>query len=257
MSFTWVLLLHILILRVANGRALNVGAFHPTNPEKPRLPIAVAAIIGAAIIVLLVIFCWITRKKLINRNPMMQPTSAHIEPAEAAISEIVSVPHISSSGRQHNPNFNTSSFQLGARRTQCQLCGRWGHPVHTCRRGFDQHFHTDTTNAPAAFLASPSPSNDVTWYPDSSATNHITADLGDLNLHSKYADLGDLNLHSKYQVSDSLKVGHGEGPPYSGSPPAEFPKTEVAHVFVIDNPLCVYHRLCKIGVKPVQCGHVQ
>ncbi|KAH6820218.1 hypothetical protein C2S53_003454 [Perilla frutescens var. hirtella] len=45
------------------------------------------------------------------------------------------------------------------------------------------------------------------WYPDSGATNHITYDLGNLNM------AGD------YQGGEELQVGNGTGSSHQGNPP--------------------------------------
>lgn len=51
----------------------------------------------------------------------------------------------------------------------------------------------------SAMLTAPSSTFDSTWYPDSSATNHITPDLGDLTNKASYVG------------NDQIHIGDGTG----------------------------------------------
>jgi len=48
--------------------------------------------------------------------------------------------------------------------------------------------------------SAPHSSHDLNWYPDTGATNHVTSDLGNLNLQAE-----------EYNGSDQLRVGNGQG----------------------------------------------
>ncbi|KAL5856782.1 hypothetical protein ACOSQ3_004240 [Xanthoceras sorbifolium] len=60
----------------------------------------------------------------------------------------------------------------------CQLCAKLGHSALQCYRRFDQQFQ--------AFYATPETVADQSWYVDSGATNHITADMNNLSMRSEY-----------------------------------------------------------------------
>jgi hypothetical protein len=51
-----------------------------------------------------------------------------------------------------------------------------------------------------AFLANSSQQSDSTWYPDTGANNHVTSDLGNLNLNAE-----------DYTGHDQVRIGNGQG----------------------------------------------
>ncbi|GLT71534.1 hypothetical protein SLA2020_435450 [Shorea laevis] len=52
----------------------------------------------------------------------------------------------------------------------------------------------------AAYMVAPSSQPDLSWYPDTAATNHMTSDLGNLNLQSE-----------EYTGNEQVRVGNGQG----------------------------------------------
>ncbi|XP_040959621.1 uncharacterized protein [Gossypium hirsutum] len=100
---------------------------------------------------------------------------------------------------------------------QCQLCGKIGHLVQTCYHRFDENFagsdsssvmavnyhqfHGDPTNCcssqsccHACPVSSPSSVPDQMWYPDSSATNHITPNVNGLQNASTYTGTNKVSM---------------------------------------------------------------
>jgi len=52
----------------------------------------------------------------------------------------------------------------------------------------------------AAYIVAPSSQPDLSWYPNTAATNHMTADLNNLNLQA-----------DEYTGSEQVRVGNGQG----------------------------------------------
>ncbi|KAL5569233.1 hypothetical protein UlMin_025808 [Ulmus minor] len=81
----------------------------------------------------------------------------------------------SSRGGQAGRNNNNNN------RPQCQLCGKFGHTVHSCYHRFDITFQAPTsTNQTqnqgqiSAMVATPHSVGDESWFLDSGATHHLT-----------------------------------------------------------------------------------
>jgi hypothetical protein len=51
-----------------------------------------------------------------------------------------------------------------------------------------------------AYLSAPTNTLDPNWYPDSSATHHLTSDLANLNIST-----------ADYTGSDRIRIGNGKG----------------------------------------------
>lgn len=65
----------------------------------------------------------------------------------------------------------------------CQLCDKLGHTSPRYYSRFYQNFQNYTSTTPQAFYSSPSLTTDEEWYPYTSATHHLTNDVGNLNLN--------------------------------------------------------------------------
>ena len=95
----------------------------------------------------------------------------------------------------------------------CQICSKQGHLASNCYFRFDHNFvSSSNTNSSqqnnysannsmsgntSAFVASPQTVGDASWYVESGATNHITADLNNLS------------LQRDYKGKDKITVGNG------------------------------------------------
>jgi len=122
-----------------------------------------------------------------------------------------------SRGASHNRGFNRSYTTRGCfgrdrgssssnnlpPRHVCKVCNKSSHTALTCYHRFDYSFQHENSPDMQAFTASACPStSDVNWYPDTGATNYVTTDLANLNLHS-----------DDYNGTDQLHVGNGQGLP--------------------------------------------
>jgi len=107
-------------------------------------------------------------------------------------------------GRGRGSPSSHSSNSLPPRHV-CQVCNKSGHTALTCYHRFDYSFqHENSPNMQAFTTLACPPTSDVNWYPDTGATNHVTADLANLNLHT-----------DGYTGTDQLHVGNGQGLPIS------------------------------------------
>lgn len=86
----------------------------------------------------------------------------------------------------------------------CQLCGKLGHVALKCYKRFDVHFTISAptdSSSPQAFaidyVSQEGVGDDSTWYMDSSATNHVTNEFGNLT------------INTDYHGSKSVMVGNG------------------------------------------------
>jgi hypothetical protein len=70
----------------------------------------------------------------------------------------------------------------------------------TCYHRFDNSYSSDSNMQ--AFLATPQTPVDETWYADSGATHHLTADLVNLNVRA-----------DEYHDQEQIRVGNGKGLP--------------------------------------------
>ncbi|KAF8398674.1 hypothetical protein HHK36_014529 [Tetracentron sinense] len=102
-------------------------------------------------------------------------------------------------GRNHggraNPSNNHSTKPSNA--PSCQICNRVGHSALDCFHRLDLSFQG--RQSPPKLQAMAAMRQDSTWFTDTGATNHVTADLNNLS------------LHSDYEGSDNLTVGNGKG----------------------------------------------
>jgi hypothetical protein len=101
--------------------------------------------------------------------------------------------HSSPSSSNHSP------------RNICQVCNKPGHTALQCYHRFDHSFQYENAPNMQAFNTSACPpTSDYDWYPDTGATNHVTADIANLNMQA-----------DNYTGSDQLHVGNGQGLPIS------------------------------------------
>ncbi|KAF7841216.1 Retrovirus-related Pol polyprotein from transposon TNT 1-94 [Senna tora] len=114
-------------------------------------------------------------------------------------------------GRGNNNNrggFNGgySGFQVTNNRpyVMCQVCGKGGHIASVCyhrldtsyqlnEQQYNQQLRQRSSGNMSAMVATPEILNDSSWFPDSGASNHVTADGGNLMNSSEY--MGHEQLH--------------------------------------------------------------
>jgi len=84
-----------------------------------------------------------------------------------------------------------------ASRPTCQVIGKMGHTAFNRYHRFHNAFQATGPNLTVYTAALPQPC-DLNWYPNTSATHHITFDLNSLNIHSK-----------AYDGIDEIQVGNG------------------------------------------------
>ncbi|KAL4376354.1 hypothetical protein GQ457_02G039060 [Hibiscus cannabinus] len=121
----------------------------------------------------------------------------------------------------------------GRSRPQCQLCGRVGHLVNRCYYRFDQSYDgfysanfveaVDVQNTDMESTATQDLSGtvalvygdfssivceDASWFPDSSATTHLTPDAGMIRKSTPYVGTGKISVANGESVSIS-RVGNG------------------------------------------------
>ncbi|CAL9028341.1 unnamed protein product, partial [Prunus brigantina] len=90
---------------------------------------------------------------------------------------------------------NFTSFNHSPQKARCQICNRTNHLAANCRYRYDR------PNDASAHIASfPTSNSDFsTWFPDTSATHHVTPDIANLSIANSYIG------------PDQLKVGNGNG----------------------------------------------
>lgn len=130
-----------------------------------------------------------------------------------------SSPHPSS----YNPSPHSS---LPHSKPTCQLCGKVGHVVMRCYHRFDQAYQSDPPKALTAHYTTSDSSLDQSWYPDTAATNHLTSDLANLNIHS-----------SPYDGNEQIRVGDGNALPISNIGDSVFSSS--SRSFILKNLLHV------------------
>ncbi|KAF7829768.1 Retrovirus-related Pol polyprotein from transposon TNT 1-94 [Senna tora] len=111
----------------------------------------------------------------------------------------------------YNGGYQGYQPQQGSRPTVvCQLCNKTGHHVTSCYKRFDHNFvgfqaqnYSQSNNyrppMMQAHMAVPETLYDPAWYPDSGATNHVTADAQNLMNSADYSG------------QEQLHVGNGAG----------------------------------------------
>uniref|UniRef100_A0A2N9G2P5 Uncharacterized protein n=1 Tax=Fagus sylvatica TaxID=28930 RepID=A0A2N9G2P5_FAGSY len=94
--------------------------------------------------------------------------------------------HTSSRGRPNGgpPNSFSNSVSHGSR-SFCQICLKPGHTAPSCWHRFEQHFQAANSSSSQAYIAATTPVTDQVWYPDTGATNYMTADMQNLNLSAE------------------------------------------------------------------------
>uniref|UniRef100_A0A2N9GSE4 Uncharacterized protein n=1 Tax=Fagus sylvatica TaxID=28930 RepID=A0A2N9GSE4_FAGSY len=109
--------------------------------------------------------------------------------------------HSSSRGRPNggSANYFSNNSSHGSC-PFCQICLTLGHTAPSCWHRFEQNFHIANGSSSQAYVAATTPVTDQVWYPDTSATNHMTADLQNLNLSAE-----------DYTGQDQVRVGNGQG----------------------------------------------
>lgn len=109
-------------------------------------------------------------------------------------------------------------------RTICQVCNKPGHIAVYCYHRYEPEFQGDNPS-PAALMAGSPIGPDNAWYPDSSATHHLTADMANLS------------THSEYHGPDQVQVGNGNSLPISHVGPSVLHSSSQS--FRLNNLLCV------------------
>jgi hypothetical protein len=82
----------------------------------------------------------------------------------------------------------------------CQVCGKTEHTTLKCYQRFDRSFLGDESSSMTAYMLALSNQPDLSWYPNTTATNHMTANLNNLNLQVE-----------EYTGSEQVRVGNGQG----------------------------------------------
>ena len=92
-----------------------------------------------------------------------------------------------------------------------------------------------------AYFAAPQPVTDPSWYPNSSATHHITSDLANLNMRAEeYIGLGQIKMGN----GTGLDIKH-IGQTKILTPTTYFPLHDVLHVPLIKKNLLSVHKFTK------------
>eukprot|EP00268_Persea_americana_P013925 TRINITY_DN16169_c0_g1_i2.p1 TRINITY_DN16169_c0_g1~~TRINITY_DN16169_c0_g1_i2.p1 ORF type:complete len:660 (-),score=55.01 TRINITY_DN16169_c0_g1_i2:23-2002(-) len=99
------------------------------------------------------------------------------------------------------PSF-PGQYQQHDHHPHCQICQKVGHTAIDCYHRMDFAYQGRIPSSRlAAMVASPGFDDQSTWYADASATHHITSNLSNLDIRSRYGG------------SDSVQVGNGQGLP--------------------------------------------
>lgn len=129
----------------------------------------------------------------------------------------------------------------GGERPTCQICGRFGHTALKCHNRFDNNYQ------PAAAFSSLRLVDETgrEWYPDSGATDHVTASTEQLQ-----------NVHP-YEGKDAIMVGDGAYLPIThvgsttlASPTGNLPLHDVLVVPTMQKSLLSVSKLC----DDLSCG---
>lgn len=107
-------------------------------------------------------------------------------------------------GGRHGGNGSAGRGTNGSRPV-CQICEKQGHVALACWHRMDESYqshaspHQNSNKADAAaFVATPETVADPSWYADTGATNHVTAELDNMTIGKEYTG------HEK------LMVGNGQ-----------------------------------------------
>ena len=80
------------------------------------------------------------------------------------------------------------------------MCNRAGHVALHCYHCFDNSYYSEKSTAMQTYFSTQQALIDPNWYTNTGATNHLTSDLANLNVHSE-----------EYLGSDQIRVGNGKG----------------------------------------------
>lgn len=143
-----------------------------------------------------------------------------------------------SSSFGHGNSHNSSSQST---RPVCQVCNRMGHIALDCYNRFNESFSRETNPPIQAYHSAPSSTSDPNWYPDSSATHHLTSEIDNLNVKA-----------DEYLGSDQIRVGNGNGlsNKHVGNaciffPNLHFDLLDILHVPQISKNLISVHKFTK------------
>jgi hypothetical protein len=137
---------------------------------------------------------------------------------------------------QHSQNKSESS------RPQCQICGKLGHQALDCYHRMD--FAYQGRHLPAKLAAMASTSNGAqageSWLTETGATDHLTANMDNLN------------VHTPYKGTDQVAVGNGQSIPINNIGTGQlctklynFRLQSLLHSSKISSNLLSVHKLCK------------
>uniref|UniRef100_A0A2N9H369 CCHC-type domain-containing protein n=1 Tax=Fagus sylvatica TaxID=28930 RepID=A0A2N9H369_FAGSY len=133
---------------------------------------------------------------------------------------------------QHSQNKSESS------RPQCQICGKLGHQALDCYHRMD--FAYQGRHPPAKLAAMASTSNGAqageSWLTDTGATDHLTANMNNLN------------VHTPYKGTDQVAVGNGQSIPINN--------IGTVHKLCKDNNCCCYFDSNKFLIQDLPSGKV-
>ncbi|XP_041011514.1 uncharacterized protein LOC121255318 [Juglans microcarpa x Juglans regia] len=85
------------------------------------------------------------------------------------------------SGSHQSPN---SPPSLPHNKPTCQICGKVGHRAIHCYSRFDHSLQSDPPKNLSAHYTTSNSSPDLSWYPDTAATNNLISNLSNLNIQS-------------------------------------------------------------------------
>jgi hypothetical protein len=110
-------------------------------------------------------------------------------------------------------------------RPTCQVCLKPGHTTAKCYHRFDHAYEVEPA-PPSVYYTAPSAPSDVSWYPDTGSTHHLTHDLSNLTIRA-----------DEYHGPDQIRVGNGQGLPIShaglsslSTPTRVFKLSQLLHV---------------------------
>uniref|UniRef100_A0A2N9FGM0 Reverse transcriptase Ty1/copia-type domain-containing protein n=1 Tax=Fagus sylvatica TaxID=28930 RepID=A0A2N9FGM0_FAGSY len=109
-------------------------------------------------------------------------------------------------GQSTSPSFRSNRGRGRGRnspnnaRPVCQVCNRTSHVALHCYHRFDNSYYSEKSADMQAYFSTQQAPTDPNWYTDTGATNHLTSDLANLNVHSE-----------EYLGSDQIRVGNGKG----------------------------------------------
>uniref|UniRef100_A0A2N9HUY1 Uncharacterized protein n=1 Tax=Fagus sylvatica TaxID=28930 RepID=A0A2N9HUY1_FAGSY len=94
-------------------------------------------------------------------------------------------------GQSTSPSFRSNRGRGRGRnspnnaRPVCQVCNRTGHVALHCYHRFDNSYYSEKSADMQAYFSTQQAPTDPNWYTDTGATNHLTSDLANLNVHSE------------------------------------------------------------------------